>query len=78
MAERRFILLFSEFWTNVKIFLPFRFEKNKIKEDERRAYEAKMQPIWDAEAKAKKDKINRQSMITLAHEAGVKVQNFSE
>lgn len=50
-----------------------RFYQLKAIEDERRAYEAKMQPIWDAEKAAIKAKKNREEMLYLAKEAGAKV-----
>ena len=51
----------------------------KAKEDERRAYEARMKPIWDAEKAKIKAKENREQMIYLAKQAGAKVSfsNFS-
>lgn len=47
--------------------------KHKAKEDELRAYNARMQPIWDAEKAAVKAKLNREELIKLAKETGVKV-----
>ena len=55
-------------------FLFFRYTQLKTIEDERRAYELKMKPIWDAEKAAAKEAANRASMLSLAAEAGVKVQ----
>lgn len=51
----------------------FRYNANKASEDAIRAYEAKMKPIWDAEKAAKAAKENREGMIKLAREVGVKV-----
>ena len=56
-----------------KVYLPFRFTHHKAIADERRAYEAKMKPIWDAEERARKEKANREQLLVLAKEAGVKV-----
>ena len=52
----------------------FRYAQLKTIEDERRAYEAKMKPIWDAEKAAAKEAANRESMLSLAAAAGVKVK----
>ena len=54
-------------------YLFFRYNANKASEDAIRAYEAKMKPIWDAEKAAKAAKENREGMIKLAREVGVKV-----
>merc|ERR1712018_89167 len=68
----RWTLLIAGIWWGAK-----RYNALKIVEDERRAYEAEMAPIWAA-AKAKRlEEENRQNMISLAHQAGVKVpDNF--
>merc|ERR1712029_932846 len=50
-----------------------RYNANKAAEDAIRDYEAKMKPIWDAEKAAKAAKENREGMIKLAREVGVKV-----
>merc|ERR1712086_1092616 len=50
-----------------------RYTQLKTIEDERRAYELKMKPTWDAEKAAAKEAANRASMLQLAAEAGVKV-----
>jgi len=50
-----------------------RWYQLKEVEDERRAYEAKMKPIWDAEIAAKKAKENREGMLYLAKECNVTV-----
>jgi len=42
-------------------------------EDEIRAYNARMKPIWDKEKADKLAKINRENMLQLAKEVGVKV-----
>jgi len=42
-------------------------------EDEIRAYNAKMKPIWDKEKAEKLAKINRENMLALAKEVGVTV-----
>ena len=54
-------------------FVNFRYNANKATEDGIRNYEAKMKPIWDAEAAAAKQEANRVGMIALAREVGVKV-----
>ena len=55
----------------------FRYNANKATEDAIREYNAKMKPIWDKEAAEKKAVENRQGMIKLAREVGVKVpDNF--
>lgn len=51
----------------------YRYNANKATEDEIRAYNARMKPIWDAEKAQKAAKMNREQLITLAKEAGVKV-----
>jgi len=50
-----------------------RFQANKATEDEHRAYIAKMQPIWDAEAAAKQAAASRESMIYLAQATGTPI-----
>ena len=45
---------------------------NKAKEDEVRAYNARMQPVWDAQAAAEKAKANKREIESLAS-AGVKL-----
>ncbi len=54
-----------------------RFNVNKRKEDELRAYNARMQPVWDAEKAQKAAKENRAQMIYLAKETGTKVNKQS-
>ena len=51
----------------------YRYNELKIQEDEIRAYNAKMKPIWDAEKAEKAAKANRENMLQLAKEVGVKV-----
>ena len=46
----------------------FRYNKNKAAEDEIRAYNARMKPIWDAQAAAEKAKANKEEMEKLAKE----------
>ena len=46
----------------------FRYNKNKATEDEIRAYNARMKPIWDAQAAAEKAKANKEEMEKLAKE----------
>merc|ERR1711868_322160 len=54
-----------------------RYNANKATEDAIREHNAKMKPIWDKEAAEKKAVENRQGMIKLAREVGVKVpDNF--
>jgi len=50
-----------------------RYHALKVQEDEIRAYEAKMKPIWDAEKAATKAKENRLQMIYLAEATGSKI-----
>jgi len=45
-----------------------RYNKNKAAEDEIRAYNARMKPIWDAQAAAEKAKANKEEMEKLAKE----------
>ena len=54
----------------------FRYQINKAREDEIRAYNAKMKPIWDAEKAAELAKTNREQLLYLAKETGTKVRNF--
>jgi len=46
---------------------------NKKTEDEIRAYNARMKPVWDAEEAMAKAKSNRDSLIYLAKETGTPV-----
>ena len=64
----RWTLLIAGIWWGSK-----RYTQLKTIEDERRAYELKMKPTWDAEKAAAKEAANRASMLQLAAEAGVKV-----
>jgi len=50
-----------------------RFAANKAAEDEVRAYNAKMQPIWDAEKKAAAEAANREQLIYLANATGTPI-----
>merc|ERR1712141_238308 len=50
-----------------------RYNQLLKQEDEIRAYNAKMNPIWDAEKAEKAAKANRENMLQLAKEVGVKV-----
>ncbi len=50
-----------------------RYQANKATEDEIRAYNAKMQPIWDAEKAAKAAAANRENMIYLAKATGTPI-----
>merc|ERR1712154_82287 len=43
-----------------------RYKVNKAAEDEIRAYNARMKPIWDAQAVAEKAKANKEEMEKLA------------
>ena len=63
---------FTKYWHLTQIWF-FRYNANKAAEDAIRDYEAKMKPIWDAEKAAKAAKENREGMIKLAREVGVKV-----
>jgi len=61
------LLLLGIYWGNK------RWHINKAKEDEVRAYEAKMKPVWDAEKAAVKAKENREQLLYLADATGTKV-----
>eukprot|EP00088_Acartia_fossae_P063038 TRINITY_DN7660_c0_g2_i1.p1 TRINITY_DN7660_c0_g2~~TRINITY_DN7660_c0_g2_i1.p1 ORF type:complete len:101 (+),score=39.70 TRINITY_DN7660_c0_g2_i1:43-303(+) len=50
-----------------------RYAALKAEEDEIRAYNAKMKPIWDAEKAAKAAASNREQMIYLAKESGTPI-----
>jgi len=50
-----------------------RFKANQATEDEIRAYNAKMKPVWDAEKAAKANALNRENMIYLANATGTPV-----
>jgi hypothetical protein len=50
-----------------------RYNVNKRNEDEIRAYNARMKPVWDAEKAMKAAKENREGMIYLAKETGTPV-----
>ena len=54
-------------------FNHFRYNTLLKQEDEIRAYNARMKPIWDKEKADKLAKINRENMLSLAKEVGVKV-----
>ena len=60
----------------VLIHFPNYFRYNTLlkQEDEIRAYNAKMKPIWDKEKAEKLAKINRENMLALAKEVGVTVK----
>merc|ERR1712142_717483 len=64
----RWSLLFAGIYWGVH-----RRQVNLAKADEERAYKARMQPVWDAEAAMKKAKDNREGMLYLAKETGVPV-----
>ena len=51
-----------------------RYNQLKIQEDDIRAYNAKMKPVWDAEKAEKAAKLNRENMLILAKETGTKVK----
>nr|ALS04371.1 ATP synthase E chain [Acartia pacifica]ALS04373.1 ATP synthase E chain [Acartia pacifica] len=51
----------------------YRYKVHKAAADERRAYEAKMKPIWDAEAAEKKNAANRKELIYLATATGTPI-----
>jgi len=50
-----------------------RYAALKAQEDELRAYNAKMAPIWDAEKAAKSAAANREQLIYLANETGTPI-----
>ncbi len=60
------------------IVLDFRYQINKAKEDEIRAYNLKMKPVWDAEKAVEAAKANREQLIYLAKETGTKVSAIQE
>ena len=51
-----------------------RYQINKAREDEVRAYNEKMKPIWDAEKATELAKSNREQLLYLAKETGTKVR----
>ena len=51
-----------------------KYNQLKIQEDEIRAYNAKMKPVWDAEKAEKAAKTNRENMLILAKETGTPVR----
>lgn len=55
------------------LFQFFRYNQLLVQEDEIRAYNAKMKPIWDKEKADKAAKLNRENMLALAKEVGVTV-----
>ena len=57
----------------IPFLLFFRWQKNHATEEEIRAYNSRMQPVWDAERAQEKAKANREELIRLAKETGVKV-----
>ena len=62
---------------NVTHFLIFfRYNANKATEDAIREHNARMKPIWDAEKAAAKAKSDREGLLYLAKETGVKVSFF--
>jgi len=63
----RWSLLLVGIWYGNK-----RYNQLKIQEDEIRAYNAKMKPVWDAEKAEKAAKLNRENMLILAKETGTK------
>ena len=54
----------------------FRYNANKATEDAIREHNARMKPIWDAEKAAAKAKSDREGLLYLAKETGVKVSFF--
>jgi len=64
----RWSLLLVGIWYGHK-----RYNQLKIQEDEIRAYNARMKPIWDKEKAEKAAKLNRENMLALAKEVGVKM-----
>jgi hypothetical protein len=55
-----------------------RYSINKTREDEVRAYNEKMKPIWDAEKAAAAAVANREQLLYLAKETGTKVRPVPE
>jgi hypothetical protein len=60
----------------VDVSIDPRYAVNKAREDEVRAYNAKMKPIWDAEKALQASKANREQLLYLAKETGTKVSPF--
>jgi len=60
-------LLLGIWWGNK------RYNQLKIVEDEKRAYNARMKPIWDEEKRVEREKNARLQLITLAKDVGVPV-----
>ncbi len=50
-----------------------RYAVLKAQEDELRAYNAKMKPVWDAENAAKAAAANREQLLYLAKETGTPI-----
>lgn len=74
LASIPYLVSFRINW-NIKHILPFlsRYNIHKEAADEERAYNARMKPVWDAEAAQKKAVVNREEMIKLAKETGTPV-----
>ncbi len=53
------------------MYRSFRFNVNQRKENEIRAYNARMKPIWDAQAAAEKAKANKEELKKLQREIGI-------
>merc|ERR1712241_462502 len=62
----RWSLLLVGIWYGHK-----RYNQLLAQEDEIRAYNARMKPIWDKEKAEKAAKLNRENMLALAKEVGV-------
>ena len=65
------------FFSSLKKFQTFsdlnRYQINKTREEEIRAYNLKMKPVWDAEKAVENAKANREQLLYLAKETGTKV-----
>ncbi len=51
----------------------FRYRVNHAREEEVRAYNARMKPVWDAEKAAEAARLNREQMIYMAKQTGTPI-----
>ncbi len=64
----RWGLLLTGIWWGHK-----RYQINKAREEEIRAYNLKMKPVWDAEKAVESAKANREQLLYLAKETGTRI-----
>ena len=75
MVPHAFVRIeFATVW--LVIVVDYRYQINKAKEDEIRAYNLKMKPVWDAEKAVEAAKANREQLLYLAKETGTKVSSI--